>query len=63
VVYLNTTTHRASEIVCEAAAALAATSIVFKTDDPSYASTCLLHSKQLYSMGKTYPVSAFIPVR
>jgi hypothetical protein len=53
VTYVNDT-HPATEIVCEAAAALAATSIALRPVDSVYADLCLSHSRELYSLGKTY---------
>ncbi|EGC31287.1 hypothetical protein DICPUDRAFT_40165 [Dictyostelium purpureum] len=43
-----------TELAMEAAAALSAASIAFKSSNPSYASTCLNHAKTLYNFGKTY---------
>jgi hypothetical protein len=46
--------HPGSDLAGEAAAALAATSMVFKTADPAYAATCLTHAQQLYQFADTY---------
>ncbi|GAM23141.1 hypothetical protein SAMD00019534_063160 [Acytostelium subglobosum LB1] len=43
-----------TEVAMEAAAALAAASIVFKTRDPAYSALCLSHARQLHSFGDTY---------
>ncbi|KYQ92548.1 cellulase [Tieghemostelium lacteum] len=53
-VYVLSTSAPGTEVAMEAASALAAASIVFKSSDPSYASTCLSHAKQLYSFGYNY---------
>ncbi len=42
-----------SSVVGEAAAALAATALVYKTKDPTYAATCLRHAKELYNFAET----------
>ena len=39
--------HPGTELAAEAAAALAATSMVFKSVDPTYSSTLLTHAKQV----------------
>jgi hypothetical protein len=38
----------------ETAAALAATSMVFKTVNSTYSALCLTHAKQLYDFAKQY---------
>jgi hypothetical protein len=43
-----------SELAAETAAAMAAASIIFKTDDPTYSATLLTHAKQLYSFADNY---------
>ncbi|NUT94031.1 MAG: endoglucanase [Saccharothrix sp.] len=43
-----------SDLAGEYAAALAASSMVFKPTDPTYAATLLTHAKQLYSFADTY---------
>ncbi|WP_456825006.1 glycoside hydrolase family 9 protein [Cellulomonas sp. P5_E12] len=43
-----------SDVAGETAAALASSSIVFKTDDPTYSAKLLTHAKQLYSFADTY---------
>ncbi|MEN1988380.1 glycoside hydrolase family 9 protein [Paenibacillus hubeiensis] len=43
-----------SDLAGETAAALAASSIVFAADDPSYASRLLQHAKELYHFADTY---------
>ncbi|KYR00625.1 cellulase [Tieghemostelium lacteum] len=53
-VYMINTNSPGTEVACEAAAALAATSIVFSKRDPQYASLCLTHSKQLHNFGDKY---------
>lgn len=42
-----------SSVVGEAAAALAATGLVFKDKDPAYAATCIQHAKELYAFAET----------
>lgn len=46
--------HPGSDLAGETAAALAAASIVFKTDDPAYSATLLAHAIQLYNFADTY---------
>jgi endoglucanase len=43
-----------SDVAGETAAAMAASSMVFKSSDPTYASTLLTHAKQLYTFADTY---------
>ncbi|WP_440119700.1 glycoside hydrolase family 9 protein [Paenibacillus sp. QZ-Y1] len=43
-----------SELAGETAAALAASSIVFRDSDPAYADKLVKHAKELYSFGDTY---------
>ena len=43
-----------SEVAGETAAALAAASIVFKTEDPTYSAELLRHAKELFTFGETY---------
>ncbi|HET6706910.1 glycoside hydrolase family 9 protein [Amycolatopsis sp.] len=43
-----------SDLAGEAAAQLAAGSMVFKADDPTYAATLLTHAKQLYAFADNY---------
>ncbi|MFC4034413.1 glycoside hydrolase family 9 protein [Streptomyces polygonati] len=43
-----------SDLAGEAAAALASSSMVFKTSDPIYAATLLTNAKQLYTFADTY---------
>jgi endoglucanase len=47
-------THPGSDLAGETAAALAAASMVFATDDPTYSATLLTHAKQLYTFADTY---------
>ena len=47
-------THPGSDLAGETAAALAAASMVFATDDPTYSATLLSHAKQLYTFADTY---------
>jgi len=49
-----TTTKPGTEVAAESAAALAASSILFQTTDPSYASLLLSHAKTLYNFADTY---------
>lgn len=44
----------ATDLVLEVAAAMAASSIVFRPTDPAYADTLLTHAEQLYTFGDTY---------
>lgn len=44
---------KGSDLAGETAAALAATSIVFATVDPTYSANCLTHAQQLYTFAKT----------
>jgi len=46
--------HPGSDLAGEAAAALAAASIVFMPTDPAYSATCLAHAKQLYAFADKY---------
>jgi endoglucanase len=46
--------HPGSDLAGEAAAALAATSIVFKTTDAAFSATCLTHAQQLYAFADQY---------
>ncbi len=46
--------HPGSDLAAETAAAMAAASIVFATDDPSYSATLRAHAIQLYSFADTY---------
>jgi endoglucanase len=46
--------HPGSDLAGEAAAALAAASIVFAPTDPAYAAVCLTHAKQLYAFADQY---------
>ncbi|GCF07540.1 hypothetical protein KDI_11040 [Dictyobacter arantiisoli] len=43
-----------SDLAGETAAAMAASSIVFQSTDPTYAATLLTHARQLYSFADTY---------
>jgi uncharacterized protein YyaL (SSP411 family) len=43
-----------SDLAAETAAALAAASIIFKEDDPSYAAKCLKHAQELYNFADKY---------
>jgi endoglucanase len=46
--------HPGSDLAGEAAAALAAASMVFKETDVAYSATCLTHAKQLYAFADLY---------
>ncbi|MBW8688367.1 glycoside hydrolase family 9 protein [Chitinophaga rhizophila] len=46
--------HPGSELAAETAAAMAAASMIFKTDDPSYSATLLTHAIQLYNFADNY---------
>jgi endoglucanase len=43
-----------TELAMETAAALAAGSIIFATEDPTYSATLLRHAKELYTFGNTF---------
>jgi endoglucanase len=47
-------TKPGSDLAAETAAAMAAASLVFKTDDPTYSSTLLNHAIELYNFADTY---------
>ncbi len=47
-------THPGSDLAAETAAAMAAASIVFATDDPTYSATLKNHAIQLYNFADTY---------
>ena len=49
--YVWTASMPASDLLGAVSAALAATSIVFSTVDPAYATKCLQHAVELYEMG------------
>jgi hypothetical protein len=46
--------HPGSDLAGEAAAALAAASVVFRATDPTYADTLVTNARQLYSFADTY---------
>lgn len=48
---------RSSEIVGQAAAAMALAAITLKASDPTYAAKCLQAAKDLYDFATTYPGS------
>ncbi|TQL02192.1 glycoside hydrolase family 9 protein [Cellulomonas sp. SLBN-39] len=52
--YKITASCPGSDVAAETAAALASASMVFKADDPAYASTLLTHARQLYTFADTY---------
>ncbi|HEY9062078.1 MAG TPA: glycoside hydrolase family 9 protein [Pseudobacteroides sp.] len=61
--YKATTSSGASTVSAETAAALAATSIVFKDVDPTYAANCLKHAKELFAFAEsTKSDAAYSPV-
>jgi len=47
-------THPGSDLAAETAAAMAAASIVFATDDPAYSATLKAHAIQLYNFADTF---------
>ena len=49
VIFQITAQNPGSELAAETAAALAAASIIFKEDDPTYSALCLRHAKELYN--------------
>ncbi|XP_020289297.1 uncharacterized protein LOC109857423 [Pseudomyrmex gracilis] len=59
--YAANSTNPATDILGEVVAALAATSLVFKTifDDTRYSDTCLTHAKQLYKLALKYKGSHY----
>ncbi|KAM9972609.1 hypothetical protein ACTFIR_011976 [Dictyostelium discoideum] len=52
--FMLTTNSPGTEIAMEAASALAAASMAFKSSNPTYAATCLAHAKTLHNFGYTY---------
>ncbi len=52
--YKITASCPGSDVAGETAAAMAASSLVFKADDPTYAAKLVTHAKQLYSFADTY---------
>ena len=46
--------HPGSELAAEAAAALASSSLLFRTTDPTYADLCLKHARELFTFADTY---------
>ncbi len=48
------TTHPGSDLAAETAAAMAAASMLFATDDPAYSATLRTHAIQLYTFADTY---------
>ncbi|XP_059490263.1 endoglucanase E-4-like [Neocloeon triangulifer] len=52
--YKIDTQHPGSDLAGETAAALAAASMVFRTDKPDYATKCLNHARQLYRFASQY---------
>ena len=52
--YKIDTTHPGTDLAAETAAAMAAASIVFATDDPTYSATLKNHAIQLYSFAENY---------
>ncbi|KAF2068898.1 hypothetical protein CYY_009782 [Polysphondylium violaceum] len=55
--YMLDSTKGGTEVVMEAAAALAIASMIFKPSNPTYAATCLDHAKKLYTFGDTVKTS------
>jgi Glycosyl hydrolase family 9/Cellulose binding domain/Secretion system C-terminal sorting domain/Divergent InlB B-repeat domain len=47
-------THPGTELAMETASALAAGSLIFATEDPTYSALLLRHAKELYTFGNTY---------
>lgn len=60
-VYLVDAEHPGSDLVGQAAAALAAVSVVFAQEDPAYSAAALVHARQLFQFGLMYPVTSYIP--
>ncbi len=52
-----------TDLVLEVAAAMAASSIVFRPTDPVYADTLLTHAEQLYTFGDTYRGTYFNSIK
>ncbi|HEX9063246.1 MAG TPA: glycoside hydrolase family 9 protein, partial [Clostridia bacterium] len=46
--------HPGTEVAMDVAAAMAASSIIFRQSDPTYADKLLAHAKDLYNFGDTY---------
>ncbi|KAM9978659.1 hypothetical protein ACTFIY_012397 [Dictyostelium cf. discoideum] len=61
-VFLINSSNPGTELAMEAASALAAASIAFKSSNPSYASTCLSHAKALHNFGNKYQGSYSVSV-
>jgi hypothetical protein len=51
-----------TDLVLQVAAAMAASSIVFRPTDPAYADTLLTHAEQLYTFGNTYRGTYFASI-
>lgn len=49
-----TPNNRATEMLADGAATLAAAALLLSQDDPAWASNALVHAAQLYDFGKTY---------
>ncbi|GJY10491.1 endoglucanase 24-like protein [Tanacetum coccineum] len=49
------TTHPGSDVAAETAAAMAATSLVFKNQDPHYSKLLLDHAQKLFNFANSYP--------
>ena len=47
-------THPGTDLAMETAAALAAGSMIFASEDPAYSATLLQHAKELYNFGNTF---------
>ncbi|MBQ4820417.1 glycoside hydrolase family 9 protein [Aquimarina sp. MMG016] len=52
--YKVTAAQPGTDVVCETAAALASTSILFKDSDPAYSAKLIEHAKSLYDFGDQY---------
>lgn len=55
---INRNSKGGADVTAAAAAALAATYEVFKTSDPTYATSALTHSQELYALATNLPVNA-----
>ena len=52
--------NKGSDLVAETAAAMAASSIVFRPTDPAYANTLLSHARQLFSLAQAIHPSYYV---
>ncbi|KAK5580349.1 hypothetical protein RB653_000365 [Dictyostelium firmibasis] len=55
-IYTIDSNNPGTDVAMEAASALAAASLVFKTSNPTYSDLCLQHAKKLYTFAMTAPM-------